>query len=414
MVLWSKKLNTVSQNNSSTALAGLRVLDMSRILAGPWSTQVLADLGAEVIKVERPGTGDDTRHWGPPNLCDNAGRDTGEAAYYHCANRGKHSVCLDISSTAGQQAIKDLALQSDILIENYKCGDLKRYGLDFESLQTLNPRLIYCSISGFGQSGPLREQPGYDFLIQAMGGLMSVTGEADGSPQKVGVALSDIMTGLYATIGILAAVNERHHSGLGQYIDLSLLDVTVAALANQASNFLIGGVTPQRMGNAHPNIVPYQSFATLDGHIILAIGNDGQFQRFCALAGCADLAHDSRFCSNPQRVANRQALLAILAPLIATRSSQNWLNDCAANTVPAGPINSVAQVFEQEQVVARGMRVDLAHPQADSLALVANPIKLSRTPARYEKPAPALDQDRDYVLRSILNYNDAQIEQLSR
>lgn len=398
------------------ALGGLRVLDLSRILAGPWAAQTLADLGAEVIKVERPKLGDDTRRWGPPYLKNSDGQDSDEAAYYHCANRGKRSVCIDIASELGQQAIKDLVGQSDILIENYKAGGLAAYGLDYESLHAINPRLIYCSITGFGQTGPLSKRPGYDFLIQAMGGLMSITGETDdkpgGGPQRAGVALSDIMTGLYASISILAAVNERHQSGLGQHIDLSLLDVTVASLANQASNYLIGGDVPQRMGNSHPNIVPYQSFATSDGYIILAIGNDAQFQRFCEAAGCASLAQNNDYSSNPARVANRETLVGILTPILQARSSDDWIDTLEQVQVPAGPINNIDQVFNNPQVQSRNMQIELDHNVAGSVRLVASPIKLSRTPVRYTRAAPTLNQDENYVLKELCGYSDQQIQAL--
>ncbi|HEY7776417.1 MAG TPA: CaiB/BaiF CoA-transferase family protein, partial [Kineobactrum sp.] len=327
------------------ALSHLKVLDLSRVLAGPWASQILADLGAEVTKVERPDGGDDTRAWGPPFMEDAAGNPTGESAYYLCTNRGKRSVCIDIKSTEGQAVLHALVADCDVVIENFKVGDAARFGFDYASLAPRHPGLVYCSITGFGQTGPLRERPGYDFLVQAMGGLMSVTGQPDGSPgagpQKVGVALTDIMTGLYATVGILAALAERERSGLGQHVDLALLDVTAATLANQASNYLVGGVNPGRMGNAHPNIVPYQSFVARDGHLIVAVGNDAQFRRFVAALGCATLADDDRFVTNQLRVQHREQLIPLLQARLLERDKADWLQRFEAAQVPAGPINSV-------------------------------------------------------------------------
>ncbi len=388
------------------ALSHLRVLDLSRVLAGPWATQILADLGAEVIKVERPDGGDDTRAWGPPFMAGGDGEPTAESAYFLCTNRGKQSLCVDIKSAAGQAALRDLARDCDVLVENFKVGDAARYGLDYSSLSALNPGLVYCSITGFGQTGPLRDRPGYDFLVQAMGGLMSVTGQPDGSPgaepMKVGVALTDIMTGLYATVGILAALTERDRSGQGQQVDLALLDVTAATLANQASNYLVGGINPGRLGNAHPNIVPYQSFVARDGHLVVAVGNDAQFRRFAAVLGCPELADDPRFLSNRLRVQHREQLIPLLQLPMLTRDKADWLQRLAAAGVPAGPINSVAEVFQEPQILARDMRVNVPHPLNHALELVGNPIKLSRTPVVYASAPPTLGQHTESVLARLV------------
>ncbi len=384
------------------ALSHIKVLDLSRVLAGPWASQILADLGAEVIKVERPGVGDDTRSWGPPFLKDSEGNTTTESAYFLCTNRGKKSVCIDMKSKSGQEAIRQLADQCDVVIENFKVGGAANFGIDYETLSARNPKLVYCSITGFGQNGPYKDRPGYDFLVQAMGGLMSVTGQPDGAdgagPQKVGVALTDIMTGLYATIGIQAALAEREHSGLGQFVDLALLDVTVATLANQASNYLVGGMVPTRLGNAHPNIVPYQSFVAADGHLIVAVGNDAQFSRFVAAIGLSELATDERFSSNQARVANRNVLVPLLQRQMLDRGKEEWLDILEAAQVPAGPINCVDEVFAEPQIQARSMQIEMAHPHNARLQLVGNPIKLSRTPVEYNKPPPTLGQHTDEVL----------------
>lgn len=386
------------------ALSHLKVLDLSRILAGPWASQLLADLGAEVIKVERPGVGDDTRAWGPPYLRDEAGVDTAESAYFLCANRNKRSICVDIKTPEGQATLRRLAAQSDVVLENFKVGDVARYGLDYSSLQKDNPGLVYCSITGFGQTGPLSSRPGYDFLVQAMGGLMSVTGAADGEPgagpQKVGVALSDIMTGLYAAVGILAALAERERSGLGQHVDLSLLDVTAASLANQATNYLVGGLNPARLGNAHPNIVPYQSFVAADGHLIVAVGNDVQFARFVEVLGLPELARDERFVSNRARVQYREQLIPRLQRALLERGKDDWLARLESAGVPAGPINTVADVFAEPQILAREMRVRVRHPDNPELELVGNPIKLSRTPVCYRSAPPRLGEHTDEVLHA--------------
>ncbi|MEH6584666.1 MAG: CoA transferase [Halioglobus sp.] len=388
-----------------SALAHLKVLDLSRVLAGPWASQVLADLGAEVIKVERPGVGDDTRSWGPPFLKDNEGNDTAESAYFLCTNRGKQSVCIDMKSPEGQEAIRQIADQCDVVLENFKVGGAAKFGLDYDTLAARNPGLVYCSITGFGQTGPDRNRPGYDFLVQAMGGLMSVTGQPDGEPgagpQKIGVALTDIMTGLYATIGILAALTERQRSGLGQMVDLALLDVTAATLANQASNYLVGGVVPGRLGNAHPNIVPYQSFVASDGHIIVAVGNDSQFGRFVTELGCPELAGDSRFVTNRARVQNREALIPLLQARMLLRSKAAWLEALEAVQVPAGPINNVAEVFAEPQIQARNMLVKVPHTENSELTLVGNPINLSRTPVEYSRPPPTLGQHTQSVLADL-------------
>ena len=387
------------------ALTGLKVLDLSRVLAGPWSSQLLADLGADVIKIERPGQGDDTRSWGPPFMPDAAGNATAESAYFMSTNRGKRSVCVDIKSPEGQAQLQRLAATCDVVIENFKVGDAARYGLDYATLSVKHPGIVYCSITGFGQTGPLKDRPGYDFLVQAMGGLMSVTGVADGEPgagpQKVGVALTDIMTGLYATIGILAALTERRSSGLGQHVDLALLDVTAATLANQASNYLVGGMNPTRLGNAHPNIVPYQSFVVADGHLIVAVGNDGQFQRFVGVLGLEALGTDPRFARNADRVANRDALVPLLQRELLNRNRDEWLALLEEAGVPAGPINTVADVFAQEQIQAREMQVNVPLPLNSVLVLVGYPIKLSRSPVQYDQAPPQLGEHTDEVLAAL-------------
>ena len=396
------------------ALAGIRVLDLSRILAGPWASQMLADLGAEVIKVERPGSGDDTRGWGPPYMPGKAGEASTEAAYFHAANRGKQSVCIDMSRPAGQALVRDLARSSDVLIENFKLGGLARYGLDYDSIEKLNPAIVYCSITGFGQDGPYAARAGYDFMIQAMGGIMSVTGEAGGSPMKIGVALADVLTGLYAANAIQAALIHRHKSGEGQFIDMALLDVQVATLANQAMNFLASGESPGRLGNAHPNIVPYQAFATSDGHIILAIGNDAQFGRFCELAGDAEMARDNRFASNSARVLNREQLVARVAEIMLQKTSAQWLAALNERGIPCGPINNIGEVFDDPQVRARGLRLELDHPALGKAASVANPIRLSRTPIEYRRAPPSLGQDTDSVLSRVLGMDAADLDGLRK
>ena len=398
-----------------SALSGLRILDLTRILAGPWATQVLADMGAEVIKIERPGEGDDTRSWGPPNMIDDAGRDHG-AAYFHAANRGKKSVAVDIAHPDGQRLVRALAAQADVLVENFKVGGLAKYGLDYASLSAIKPDLVYCSITGFGQTGPYADQAGYDFLVQGMGGMMSVTGQADGTPgaepMKTGVALTDLLTGLYAAIGILAALRHRDATGQGQHIDMSLLDVQVATLANQATNFLATGIPPVRMGNAHPTIVPYQVFPTSDGHIILAIGNDGQFARFCDVAGAPELALDPRFATNPGRVRNRDTLIPLLERLLAGRRLDDWIAALNTAKVPAGPINDIGRVFADPHVQARGMRTAPRTPDGHHLAGVASPLKLSQTPPIPPAAAPRLGSDTFAVLTGLLAGQELDLDQL--
>ena len=398
------------------ALAGLKVLDLSRVLAGPWASQLLADLGADVVKVERPGAGDDTRAWGPPWLADEDGRSTGESAYYLSANRNKRSLTVDLSAPDGQDLVRRLAAEADVLIENFKVGGLQQYGLDYASLKLLNPRLIYCSITGFGQTGPYAARAGYDFLIQGMGGLMSLTGRADGSPGegplKVGVALTDVMTGLYATIAVLAALAYRERSGEGQYIDLALLDVQIACLANQAANYLVGGVVPTRMGNAHPNIVPYQDFPTADGHMIITVGNDNQFASFCTALGQPEWASLERFATNPQRVRHRDELVGLIRERTVGRTTDEWIAVMEAAGVPCGPINSLDRVFADPQVQARELRVEMAHPLAGTVPLVANPIHMSASPVGYVRPPPTLGEHTEEVLESWLGLSAPEIDAL--
>ncbi len=398
------------------ALSHIRVLDLSRILAGPWAGQLLADLGADVIKVERPGTGDDTRGWGPPWLRDAQGRETPVAAYYLCANRNKRSITIDITRPEGQALVRELAAMSDVVLENFKRGDLARYGLDYAALKEVNPRLVYCSITGFGQDGPYAARAGYDFLIQGLGGLMSLTGHPDGEdgggPMKAGVALTDILTGLYASNAVLAALAWREKSGEGQYIDLALLDVQVACLANQAMNYLATGNSPSRLGNAHPNIVPYQDFPTADGYMILAIGNDGQFARFCAEAGRPELAADARFATNRSRVEHRAELIPTLKKLTVERSTAAWVAALEALAVPCGPVNSLADVFADPQVRARGLRLDMPHPSAGSVPQVASPIRLSATPVEYRNPPPLLGEHTESILRDILGLRTEEVDGL--
>ncbi len=398
------------------ALSHLRVLDLSRVLAGPWAGQILADLGAEVIKIERPGVGDDTRAWGPPFLQDAAGENTSEAAYYLSANRNKQSVTVDFTQPEGQRLVRELALQSDILLENFKVGGLAAYGLDYASLKAINPRLIYCSITGFGQYGPYAKRAGYDFMIQGLGGLMSLTGkpddEAGGGPVKVGVALTDILTGLYSTVAVLAALAHRNEGGSGQHIDMALLDVQVACLANQAMNYLTTGNAPKRLGNAHPNIVPYQDFPTADGDFILTVGNDGQFRKFCEVAGHAEWADDPRFANNKQRVANRTVLIPLIRQATVFKTTAEWVAALEQAGVPCGPINDLAQVFADPQVLARGLRVDVPHSLGGTLPQVASPIRLSETPVEYRQAPPLLGEHTDAVLQRLLGMQAAEIAAL--
>jgi len=398
------------------ALGHIRVLDLSRVLAGPWCSQNLADLGADVIKIERPGAGDDTRAWGPPYAKDAAGHDTTEAAYYLSANRGKRSVTVDIAHPGGQALIRELARHCDVVLENFKVGQLKKYGLDYDALKAIKPDLVYCSVTGFGQDGPYAHRAGYDFLIQGMGGMMSITGERDdlpgGGPQKVGVALTDLMTGMYATIAILAALTHRDRSGEGQYIDMALLDTQVAMLANVGSNYLTSGKPPKRWGNAHANIVPYQTFACADGYIIVATGNDGQYQKFVEVGGRPELAGDPRFAANPQRVQNRDVLVPILAEMVKTRSKADWIAQLEAVGVPCGPINNLDEVFDNPQVRSRGMAIDMPHPAAGTVKLVRSPMRLSATPADAQRPPPLLGQHTDEVLENVLGQTAADIAKL--
>jgi crotonobetainyl-CoA:carnitine CoA-transferase CaiB-like acyl-CoA transferase len=398
------------------ALGHLRVLDLTRVLAGPWCTQLLADLGADVIKVERPGSGDDTRAWGPPYLKDAAGRDTTEAAYYLAANRGKRSVTVDIAKPEGQQLLRTLATASDIVIENYKVGQLARYRLDYASLASLNPRLIYCSITGFGQEGPYRDRAGYDFIIQAMGGFMSITGERDdlpgGGPQKAGVAISDLMTGMYAAVAILAAVAQRERTGRGQVIDMALFDTVIAMLANMNMNYLTTGKAPRRAGNAHQNIVPYQVFAAADGDVVIAVGNDSQYAKFCEIAGRPDLAADPRFAKNADRVRNRGVLVPLLEVIVRSKPAAFWTERLEAAGVPCGPINTIAQALADPQAVARGVRIKLPHPSAGEVPLVGMPIRMSDSPPDYRRPPPLLGEHTEEVLRELLGLDAAQIAAL--
>jgi crotonobetainyl-CoA:carnitine CoA-transferase CaiB-like acyl-CoA transferase len=398
------------------ALSHIRVLDLTRVLAGPWASQLLADLGADVIKIERPGSGDDTRAWGPPYLKDRDGNDTRESAYFLSANRGKKSVTLDISTPEGQEVIRKLAVESDVFIENYKVGDMARYGLSYDDLKKLNPRLIYCSVTGFGQDGPMSGFAGYDFIIQGMGGLMSITGERDdlpgGGPQKLGVAFSDLMTGMYSSVAILAAIENRHTSGEGQYIDMALLDVQVATMANMNMNYLVNGVVPKRQGNAHANIVPYQVFRSSDGHLILAVGNDRQFAKFCDIAGCPELARDERFATNANRVRNREILVPMLQEVLLGRTTAEWVAPLEAAGVPSGPINNIAQTFEHPQVKHRKMKVDLPHPQSGTVPSVANPIKFSATPIDYRSAPPMLGQHTQDVLSLLAGLPEDEIAAL--
>ena len=411
---------TTATAPSPLPLFGVRVLDLSRVLAGPWCTQTLADLGADVVKVERPGQGDDTRGWGPPFLKDSAGTDTTDAAYYLGTNRNKRSITVDIARPEGQAVIRRIASQSDVLVENYKVGDMARYGLDYTSLKTLNPRLVYCSITGFGQTGPYRERAGYDYAVQGMGGLMSVTGPSraeiaddasGGGPQKVGVAVADLFTGMYAATAILAALRHRDLTGDGQSIDMALLDTQVAMLANLGANYLTTGIAPQRVGNAHQNIVPYQVFEVADGHMIVAVGNDGQFAKFCAVAGCPELAKDLRFTRNADRVRHRETLVPMLAALMKARTRHDWLGALESAKVPCGPINDLADVFADPQVKERGMTVEMPHPAAGTVKLVASPMKFSATPIQYRRPPPLLGEHTAELLRE-LGFSDAEIDAL--
>lgn len=401
---------------SPAALACIKVLDLSRVLAGPWCTQMLADLGADVVKVERPVAGDDTRHWGPPFLRDEAGNDTRDASYFTACNRNKRSITIDMAHPEGQALLRQMAIEADVVVENFKVGGLRQYGLDYDSLKALNPRLIYCSITGFGQDGPYAERAGYDLMVQAMCGLMSITGHADGTPGggplKAGVAVIDVFTGLYASNAILAAINARHHSGQGQYIDMALLDVGMAVLANQAAGFLATGEAPGRAGNVHPSLAPYQDFVTQDGNVLLAIGNDGQFARFCTAIGHAGWAQDARFATNTARVQHRAELLALMEPVLRTRTTADWITLFEDKAVPCGPINTVAQAFDDPQVRARGLRIELPREQGQpAISGVANPVRLSATPVAYHRAPPALGQHTQEVLQQM-GLDEARIDAL--
>jgi crotonobetainyl-CoA:carnitine CoA-transferase CaiB-like acyl-CoA transferase len=397
-------------------LTGVRVLDLSRVLAGPWAGQNLADLGAEVIKIERPGAGDDSRAFGPPWVKDAQGRDTRDSAYFTSANRGKKSVTVNLAQPEGQVLARELAAKSDVLIENYKYGDLQRYGLGYDDLKTTNPRLIYCSVTGFGQTGPYKERPGYDFMIQGMGGMMSVTGEPDGAPgggpQRAGVPIADIITGMYASIAICAALAHRAQSGTGQHLDLALLDSQIALLAYQNTNYFATGKPPRRIGNLHPNIVPYQPFRAADGEVILACGNDNLYRKFCEAAGCPELAADARFATNGKRVENRDELAMILGAIFAKRTKKEWVELLDAAGVPNGPINDIAQVFAEPQVKARGVKIEVEHPVAGKLPMVASPMRFSGTPLEHKTPPPLLGEHTDEILQRVLGKKVDEIARL--
>jgi formyl-CoA transferase len=397
-------------------LEGVRVLDLTRVLAGPWAAQNLADLGAEVIKLERPKKGDDSRAFGPPWLKDAQGRDTSESAYFACANRGKKSLTLDLAHPRGQAIARELAAKCDVLLENFKFGDLDRYGLGYSQLREVNPGLIYCSVTGFGHTGPWRERPGYDFMIQGMGGLMSITGERDdrpgGGPQKAGIPIADLITGMYASIAVCAALAHRANTGVGQHLDLALFDSLVAVLANQGGNYLATGKPPGRLGNDHPNIAPYQVFRTADGSLILACGNDKLFRKFCEVAGCLALADDSRFASNGKRVENRVELTRLLNEVFLKRPTKEWIARLEAAGVPCGPINDLSQVFSEPQALARELRMELPHPSAGKVSLVRSPMRFSETPVEHGVPPPTLGQHTDEVLRDVLGKDASDIARL--
>ena len=400
----------------SGPLSHIKVLDLSRVLAAPWAAQNLADLGAEVIKVERPLKGDDSRTYAPPYLKDDQGKETRESAYFCAANRGKKSITVNISKPEGQQLVRELAKQCDVLVENYKVGDLARYGLGYDDLKKDNPGLIYCSVTGFGQTGPDKDRPGYDFMAQGMGGLMSITGERDdlpgGGPQRVGVPIIDLTTGMYATIAICAAIANRAVTGKGQWIDVALLDSCVAFLANQAMNYFATGESPRPLGNAHPNIVPYQTFKTADGALILACGNDNLFNKFCDVAGCAHLAKDPRYSTNGERVKNRDEITRLLNEIFLKRPTREWVKLLDEAGVANGPINTIEKVFEEPQVQLRGMKIELPHAVAGKVPLVASPMKFSGTPIKHEVPPPALGQHTDEILKGVLKKNPDEISKL--
>jgi crotonobetainyl-CoA:carnitine CoA-transferase CaiB-like acyl-CoA transferase len=398
-------------------LSHIRVLDLTRVLAGPWATQNLADLGAEVIKIERPGSGDDTRSWGPPFLKDKDGKDTREAAYFLSVNRGKKSVTLDISKPEGQRIARELAAKCDVLIENYKVGGLGKYGLAYDDVRKINPRVVYCSVTGFGQSGPSAHRPGYDFIFQGMGGLMSITGERNdrpgAGPQKVGIAVTDVLAGMYASLAITAAIAHRERTGAGQYIDLALLDSIVAFGANQILNYFTSGKVPGRFGNAHANVVPYEVFATADGHVILAVGNDSQYASFCKAAGRPELAADERYATMPGRIRNRVTLIPLLREIFKERPSRQWISDLEAAGVPCGPINDYKEVFEDPQVRHRGLKVEIPHPAGVPCPTVASPMRFSGTPVEYGLPPPLLGQHTREVLGSLLGLDHGELDRLA-
>ena len=398
----------MAENNGP--LSGITVIDLTRILAGPFCTQLLGDLGADIIKIERPGEGDDTRRFGPPYLHDDDGTDTGESAYFMSCNRNKRSVSIDISSSEGQALLLRLIQRADVLVENFKVGNLARYGLGYDDLKKELPSLVYCSITGFGQTGPYAERPGYDPLIQAMGGVMSVTGDPDGEPQKVGVPIADLMAGMYASVAVTSALRSRELTGKGQYIDISMLDTHVAWLSIQAMNYLVSGENPRRLGNGHPNIVPYQTFETADGHVILTIGNDQQFQRFCEFAGVPELSQDTRFAANADRVINRDALIELMVPLLAAKPSDHWLEGLETLKIGCGPINNIDAVFADPQVNDREMVIQMPHPALDgkTVPLVASPLRLSETAVSYRHAPPLLGQHTDEVLDEILGADEAE------
>ncbi|MBU2954809.1 CaiB/BaiF CoA transferase family protein [Marinobacter sp. F3R08] len=400
----------------SGPLSGIRVLDLSRVMAGPWCTQILADLGAEVIKIERPGLGDDTRHWGPPWFKDSQGNTTKQSAYYLSANRGKHSVTVDIGSPEGRVLIQELAAECDVLVENFKTGGLDKKGLGYADLSKINPGLIYCSVTGFGHTGPMAADAGYDYLIQAQSGLMSITGVPDGQPgagpMRVGMAVADLTTGMNAVIAILSAVHHRTNTGEGQHLDMALLDVQVSWMANQAQNYFCSGKVPGRTGEYHPNLAPYQPFPTKDGKVIIAVGNDGQFQRLCKALGQPELAEDPRFATNPQRVLHREELVGKLCEFTRTRTSRDWMDCLVGVHVPCGPIQNLAEVFEDPQVQARNMKIELEHPQLGKVPGIANPIKFSKTPQVYQKAPPLLGEDTDAILERVLDKSPEEIASL--
>jgi len=399
-----------NQNNSP--LNDIKVLDVSRILAGPSCTQLLGDYGADIVKVERPGTGDDTRKWGPPYVTDEAGKESTESAYYLSANRNKRSITIDMSKPEGQELVRKLAVESDIFIENFKVGGAKKLGIDYDTLKAINPRLIYCSITGFGQTGPYAPRPGYDFMIQSMGGIMSLTGPTDGDPFKVGVGIADLMCGMYACSAILSAMHHREKSGKGQYIDVALFDSQIAWLVNSAQNYLTSGKEPQRYGNGHPSIVPYEIFPSSDGHFALAVGNDGQFKALCRVIGHPEIAEDEKYSTNRHRVHNRKQLISILRKILVEQTTDHWLEKCEANGIPSSPVNSVKQVFDDPQVAARDMKISMPHPDAGGLDidLIGNPVKFSETPVSYRRAPPKMGQHTDEILQEVLGLSEIEIQ----